>query len=51
MDGRESSNTSGTIDLFMNKNIIKVKTTEGNGVLRIKSKKVPKVEKGFLFTK
>jgi len=39
----------GTIDLFMNKNIIKVKTTGGNGVLRIKSKKVPKVEKGVSF--
>ncbi len=36
----------GTIDLFMNKSIIKVKTIEGNGVLRIKSKRDPKVEKG-----
>ncbi len=42
---------SGTIDLFMDKNTIKVKTAEGTGILKIKSNHPPKVEKGVLVRK
>lgn len=40
----------GVMEIFMNKEIIKIKTAQGNGVLRIKSKKQPKVEKGMVCT-
>ncbi len=36
----------GTIELYMNKKEIRVKTAEGKGILRIESAKKPKVEEG-----
>jgi hypothetical protein len=40
----------GTMELFMNKDIVRVKTAQGKGILRIKSKNQPKVEKGTVCT-
>lgn len=36
----------GTIELYMNKKEIRVKTAKGKGILRIESQKKPKVEEG-----
>lgn len=42
---------NGTIDVYMDKKQIKLKTAQGKGVLRIESKKVPKAEKGAIVSK
>ena len=38
---------AGTIDIYMDKRAVNVKTIDGNGILRIKSKNKPKVKKGI----
>ena len=40
---------NGNIELFMDENEITVKTVKGQGILRIKSEKPPKVEQGVIF--
>ena len=40
----------GIMELFMDKDIVRVKTAQGKGILRIKSKNQPKVEKGTVCT-
>lgn len=42
---------NGNIEVYMNKTEIKIKTVQGKGILRIKSKETPKVEQGVTLTK
>jgi hypothetical protein len=40
----------GVLEIFMDKEKLKVKTAQGQGIVRIKSKKQPQVEKGVICT-